>query len=58
MKFRELHILADENISPKIVAFLRNEGLDVLDTKEQGWQHSKLFRGIIRGSLSNYVFSK
>lgn len=38
MKFQQLRILADENISPKIVAFLRKEGLDILDTKEQGWQ--------------------
>lgn len=38
MKFHQLCILADENISPKIVAFLRNQGIDVLDTKEQGWQ--------------------
>jgi predicted nuclease of predicted toxin-antitoxin system len=26
--------------SPKVVAFLRNDGIDVLDTKEQGW-HGK-----------------
>ena len=40
MKFQELRILTDENISPKVVVFLRNHGLDVLDTKEQGW-HGK-----------------
>jgi len=40
VKFHELRILTDENISPKIVVFLRNHGLDVLDTKEQGW-HGK-----------------
>lgn len=38
MTFRELRLLADENISPKVVAFLRQQGLDVLDVKEQGWQ--------------------
>ena len=38
MKFHQLRVLTDENVSPKIVAFLRNHGLDVLDTKEQGWQ--------------------
>lgn len=37
MKFDELRILTDENVSPKVVAFLRNSGIDVLDTKEQGW---------------------
>jgi len=40
MKFHELRVLADENVSPKVVAFLRNHGPDVLDTKEQGW-HGK-----------------
>ena len=38
MKFHQLRVLTDENVSPKIVVFLRNHGLDVLDTKEQGWQ--------------------
>jgi len=38
MRFFALRILADENISPKVVAFLRKQGLDVLDTKEEGWQ--------------------
>jgi predicted nuclease of predicted toxin-antitoxin system len=38
MKFHQLRFLTDENISPKVVTFLRNHGLDVLDTKEQGWQ--------------------
>ena len=40
MKFQELRIFADENVSPKVVVFLRNQGLDVLDTKEQRW-HGK-----------------
>ena len=31
-------VLTDENVSPKVVAFLNNHGLNVLDTKEQGWQ--------------------
>jgi predicted nuclease of predicted toxin-antitoxin system len=38
MKFHQLRFLTDENISPKVVTFLRTHGLDVLDTKEQGWQ--------------------
>lgn len=38
MKFRRLRLLADENVSPKVVAFLRSHDIDVLDSKEQGWQ--------------------
>ncbi len=38
MKLQQLRILADENVSPQVVAFLRNHGIDVLDTKERGWQ--------------------
>ena len=38
MRFHQLRILSDENISPKVVAFLRDHGIDVLDVKEQGWQ--------------------
>lgn len=37
---RFLKILTDENISPRVVAFLRREGLDVIDVKEKGWQGS------------------
>ncbi len=33
-------ILADENVSPKVVAFLRQKQVDVVDTKEQKW-HGK-----------------
>jgi len=37
MKFKNLKILADENISPKIVNYFRENDLDVIDVKEQGW---------------------
>ncbi|BBO18569.1 conserved hypothetical protein [Candidatus Brocadia pituitae] len=37
MKFYEIRILTDENISPKVVSFLRERGIDVIDTKEQNW---------------------
>jgi len=37
MKLRQAPVLTDENISPKVVAYLRRIGFDVLDTKEQLW---------------------
>lgn len=37
MKLQDIKILTDENISPKVVGFLRDIGLDVLDVKEHGW---------------------
>jgi predicted nuclease of predicted toxin-antitoxin system len=37
MKLQDVKILTDENISPKVVSFLRNVGFDVLDVKEQQW---------------------
>jgi predicted nuclease of predicted toxin-antitoxin system len=40
MKFCSLKILADENISPRVVSFLRQKGTDVIDTKEEKW-HGK-----------------
>ena len=38
MKLHQVRILADENVSPTVVAFLRSQGIDVADTKERGWQ--------------------
>ena len=35
--FHKIKILTDENISPKVVSFLRQQRIDVLDTKEQAW---------------------
>lgn len=37
MNFASLRILTDENVSTKIVKFLRSKSFDVLDTKEQNW---------------------
>lgn len=37
MKLTHVALLTDENMSPKVVACLRRMGVDVLDTKEQGW---------------------
>lgn len=37
MKINSLKFLTDENISPRIVSFLRKKGIDVVDVKEKGW---------------------
>ncbi len=37
MKISSLRFLTDENISPRIVSFLRQKGIDIVDTKEKGW---------------------
>ncbi len=37
MKLHQIKLLTDENISPKVVACLRQIGVDILDTKEQLW---------------------
>jgi predicted nuclease of predicted toxin-antitoxin system len=37
MIFQKIKILSDENVSPKVVKFFRNNRIDVLDVKEQGW---------------------
>ena len=36
MKLTEFSILADENIQPAVIAFLREQGLDVFSFPEQG----------------------
>ncbi|HHT9126900.1 MAG TPA: DUF5615 family PIN-like protein [Candidatus Brocadiia bacterium] len=38
MNLSRMRFFADENISPKVVAYLREHGADVLDVKECGWQ--------------------
>lgn len=37
MKISSLKFLTDENISPRIVSFLRKKEIDVVDVKEKGW---------------------
>lgn len=37
MKLIHASLLTDENISPKVVAYLQRMGFDVLDTKEKLW---------------------
>lgn len=37
MKLQQIKILTDENISPKVVAFLRQVGFDIRDVKEEQW---------------------
>jgi predicted nuclease of predicted toxin-antitoxin system len=36
MRFLKLKLLADENISPRVVTYLRHQGIDVFDVKETG----------------------
>lgn len=38
MRLSTLRFLTDENVSPRLVAFLRGQGHDVQDVKEEGWQ--------------------
>lgn len=40
MPQQRLRILTDENISPRVVSFLRKSGFDVWDVKEEGWNGS------------------
>ena len=40
MRPRDLRFLTDENVSPRLVIFLREHGHDVQDVKEKGW-HGK-----------------
>jgi predicted nuclease of predicted toxin-antitoxin system len=37
MKISSLNILTDENVSPRVVSFLRQKGINVVDVKEKGW---------------------
>lgn len=36
MRLSDYMLLADENVSPRVVSFLREKGFDVLDVKESG----------------------
>jgi predicted nuclease of predicted toxin-antitoxin system len=38
MNLGQMRFLTDENISPKVAAYLREHGANVLDVKECGWQ--------------------
>ena len=37
MKIQDIKFMTDENVSPKLVTFLRQQNIDVLDVKEQKW---------------------
>lgn len=41
MQLHDFGLLTDENIDPLIVQFLRNNGFDVVDVKEQNWEGRK-----------------
>ena len=36
MRLRDVDLLTDENVHPGVLAYLRSEGFDVLDVKEEG----------------------
>jgi predicted nuclease of predicted toxin-antitoxin system len=48
MKINSLKFLTDENVSPKVVSYLREKGVDVIDVKEKGWHgtEDKFLMGI------------
>jgi len=55
MKFRSLKILTDENISPRVVSFLRQKGTDVIDAKEEKW-HGKDDEYLLEKAFSDNRF--
>ena len=34
---QRLNLLADENVFPRVVTFLKKKGCDIIDVKEKGW---------------------
>lgn len=41
MKLEEFRFLADENIDPELVTYLREQGFDIKDANDVGWIASK-----------------
>ena len=37
MRFKSLKFLSDENLSPRVVSFLRGKEIDIVDVKEHKW---------------------
>ena len=37
MKFNTLKLLADENVSKKVVQFLKQQNIDIVSVEERGW---------------------
>jgi predicted nuclease of predicted toxin-antitoxin system len=37
VRLGDFGLMTDQNIHPRVIPFLRSEGFDVLDVKEQGW---------------------
>ncbi|MDZ7724061.1 MAG: DUF5615 family PIN-like protein [candidate division KSB1 bacterium] len=48
--------MADENISPKIVQYFRENELDVIDVKEKGW-HGKTDKELLNIAYREKCFS-
>nr|VFJ70993.1 MAG: Predicted nuclease, contains PIN domain, potential toxin-antitoxin system component [Candidatus Kentron sp. FW] len=55
MRFHSLKILTDENISPAVVSFIRDKGMDVADTKERKW-HGKEDQYLLEKACSENRF--
>ncbi len=55
VKFNTLNWLADENVSPRVIQFLRQQPLDVLDVKELGWQGKEDSYLLSQAYLANRV---
>jgi predicted nuclease of predicted toxin-antitoxin system len=55
MKLTQFRLLADENMEPQVVAFLRSEGFDVAYIPEMGWQGRRDVDILIEATLQNRV---
>lgn len=55
MKFNSVKILTDENISPRILFFLKAKGIDAADVKEKGW-HGRDDRYILEMAYADERF--
>lgn len=55
MKLSEFQLLADENIEPQVVAFLRSQKFDVTYIPEMGWQGRQDIDILVKATEQNRV---
>jgi predicted nuclease of predicted toxin-antitoxin system len=55
MRLTEFKLLADENIEPQVVAFLRSQEFDVTYIPEMGWQGRRDIDILIEATIQNRV---